>query len=329
MTIYQKSGKLKRCKFTSEESFEREVFEKYKYFFGKNTIYIDAKKKMETKLGNVIPDGFLFNLEDKNNPEFYIVEVELANHSFYDHIFPQITKFIGFINSQNYLSLIAKIFTEIEENIEIKKEFEELGVTTEKYKFILDTMENSSNILLVIDDEKPEIQEMNSVYQEWNKKVKQICIKKYQNASKEIFYDITPKFKDIEDVFENENDDTQLKTEDFHLSNTSDNIKQIYKTIKEKLIKYRSSMIFNPQKYYISIRLDKNISFMIIRQQKIKLIVNMPYDKVKEIIKHNIVQPLSESVQKYYFHKENSCCAIIVNSIDYIDEVLNLIKDSI
>ena len=30
---------------------------------------------------------------DKENPEFYIVEVELSKHDFYGHIFPQFTSF--------------------------------------------------------------------------------------------------------------------------------------------------------------------------------------------------------------------------------------------
>lgn len=302
------------------------VFEKHKFFLGEKTIYIDAKKKMETKIGNVIPDGFLFDLSDIQNPEFYIVEVELAEHSFYDHIFPQITKFIGFINSQNYASLITKIYKEIENDETLQKEFEKLGVIKEKYKFILDTMLNSSNILLVIDDEKSEITEMNSVYQEWNKKVKQIRIKKYKNNEQEI-YDINPEFRDIEDTYINEELVEQpIKDEDFHLANTGENVKQIYNEIKTQMLNFNSELVFNPQKYYISIKSDKKFAFIKIRKQKIKIVVNIPYDETCKLIKDNTVQSLSESVQKFYFHKENSCCAIIINNTNNIKEVIDLLK---
>lgn len=326
MAIYHSVGKLKECKFRNEQAFEKEVFEKHKFFFGDKTIYIDAKKKMETKLGNVIPDGFLFDLQDLNNPEFYIVEVELAEHSFYDHIFPQITKFIGFINSQNYASLITKIYKEIEIDEKLQNEFEKMGVIKEKYKFILDTMLNSSNILLVIDDEKTEITEMNSVYQEWNKKVKQICIKKYKNGSQEI-YDINPEFNDIEDAYINEELEQPIKDEDFHLTNTSENVKNIYNEIKNQMLSYNSNLIFNPQKYYISIKSDKNFAFIKVRKQKIKIVVNSPYNEVCKAIKQNFIQDLSESVQKFYFHKENSCCAIIINNTDNLQEVIELLKN--
>jgi hypothetical protein len=47
------------------------------------------KKKIDNNsFGGVIPDGFLFDFLDKKNPEFYHVEVELAKHSFFGHIFP-------------------------------------------------------------------------------------------------------------------------------------------------------------------------------------------------------------------------------------------------
>jgi len=46
-------------------------------------VYIDVKKKIGTQaLGNTMPDGFLFDFSDGDNPEFYIVEAELKNMIF-------------------------------------------------------------------------------------------------------------------------------------------------------------------------------------------------------------------------------------------------------
>ena len=53
----------------------------------------------------------------------------------------------------------------------------------------------------------------------------------------------------------------------------------------------------------------------------------MPYERVKTLIKHYLVQELSDSVQKFYFHRSNSCCAIIVNDIMHLDEVIELLKE--
>lgn len=322
MAIYHVSGKYQECKFTKEEDFEKEVVNNAKLFFGEKTIYIDAKKKMETKIGNVIPDGFLFDLTNIDDPAFYIVEVELSKHSFYEHIFPQITKFIGFINSQNYDALITKIWEEVQEDSSLKAQFCNIK---ELYKFIKDTMTNNSNILLVIDELKPELNEMNSVYQEWNRLVKQICIKKHKNKS-EIMYDVEPEFRDIEDTYLSEDVELQTTNEDFHLANKNDVVKCIYEKIKTQLSKYNNNLVFNPQKYYISIKSSTNFAFLKFRKQKIRIVVDMPFEKVQTMIKNNPVQELSESVQKFYFHRTNSCCAIIVNDTQHLDEIIELLK---
>lgn len=322
IAIYHKSGKFQECKFLKEEDFEKEVIKNHKLFFGDKTIYIDAKKKMETKIGNVVPDGFLFDLSNINDPAFYIVEAELSKHSFYEHIFPQITKFIGFINSQNYETLITKIWEEVQDDETLKEQFRNIK---ELYKFIKDTMESNCNILLVIDDLKPELNEMNSVYQEWSRLVKQICIKKLKKND-EIMYNVEPEFRDIEDTYISEEVELQSTNEDFHLTNKSETVKSIYKTIKTNLLKHNSNLVFNPQKYYISIKSSTNFAFLKFRKQKIRIVVNMSSDKVRTLIKNNPILELSDSVQKFYFHKSNSCCAVIVDNIKNLDEVIELLE---
>lgn len=101
MKLFANNKTYSEFQFEIEADFEKEIVLNSKLFFGPNSIYIDAKKKIETKsLGNSIPDGFLFDLSDTENPEFYIVEAELAKHDFYTHIFPQLTKFFGFYKNQ-------------------------------------------------------------------------------------------------------------------------------------------------------------------------------------------------------------------------------------
>src|SRR6185437_4085855 len=152
--------------FEKESDFEKDVVANAKIFFGPATIYIDAKRKIETKsLGNSIPDGFLFDLSDKNNPEFYLVVVELAKHDFFNHIFPQITKFFGFYkNPKSQNDLVDKIFKIITGDINLKKEFKKYLGEIEIYKFIKDTIESSQNILIIIDGEKKEMPEIIETY---------------------------------------------------------------------------------------------------------------------------------------------------------------------
>jgi len=88
MTVFSNRKRLDEYKYKNEEEFERDIYDSYKLLFGGHTIFVDAKKKIVSKtLGGTIPDGFFFDLSDIENPEFYLVEVELSSHSFFNHIF--------------------------------------------------------------------------------------------------------------------------------------------------------------------------------------------------------------------------------------------------
>jgi hypothetical protein len=79
------------------EEFEELIRLQSKLLFGGNTIFVSTKRKLAgLTLGATIPDGFLFDMSDVENPDFYLVEVELQKHDFHRHIFPQITKFFAF-----------------------------------------------------------------------------------------------------------------------------------------------------------------------------------------------------------------------------------------
>lgn len=179
-----------------EEEFEKLVSDNSKIFFGDKTIYIDAKKKIETKaLGGSIPDGFLFDFSDSDNPEFYLIEVELASHDFYKHIFPQITKFFAFFkNNKSQKDLIEKIYSIASTDDSIKKEFRKFLGEKEIFKFINDTIEGSQNILLIIDGDKSELPEIVDTYTDtWGKIVKTIKINIFKNNN-DLIFSMTPDF---------------------------------------------------------------------------------------------------------------------------------------
>jgi hypothetical protein len=195
MDIIVNRMKLSQYKYISEDEFEADIIQSAKSLFGEKSVYIDYKRKITgSTLGNSIPDGFLLDFSDKNNPDFYIVEVELASHDFYKHIFPQITKFISFFNnSQSRNELADKIYTIIENNINIKKDINNLCNGKEIYKLLKDSIDDNQNILLIIDETKPELPEIFNTYKEWGNTVKLEIIKKYMNNSN-IVYLMEPKF---------------------------------------------------------------------------------------------------------------------------------------
>lgn len=332
MKVFSNRKIFTEFQFDKEADFEREVVLNSKLFFGANSIYIDAKRKIETKsLGNSIPDGFLFDLSDKANPEFYLVEVELAKHDFYNHIFPQITKFFGFFkNPKSQNDLIEKIFSIITNDNDLKKEIKEALGEKEIYKFLKDTIEKSQNILLVIDGEKKELPEIVDTYTDtWGKMVKLILLRKFvQNG--EIIYTINPEFENIEFAeIENEvvTNTTGLEyTEEYHLEGVSETVRQIYLQIKNELLKINPVLIFNPQKFYISIKKTKNVAFFKIGRKKIVLVVLKPEQNTRQQITSHSIKSLPAGVQRFW---GGPSCGIVIETGDNLNEVIEFLKSLI
>jgi hypothetical protein len=329
MLVFYNGKQYADFEFGKESDFEAEIVTNSKLFFGRDSVLIDAKKKIETKfLGNSIPDGFLFDLSDKDNPEFYLVEVELAKHDFFNHIFPQITKFFGFFkNTANQADLVEKIFAIITNDPDLKKEFKKHLGEKEIYKFLKDTIENSQNILLVLDGDKPELPEITETYSDtWGKMVKQLQIKKYTNANDAIFT-MHPDFESLEYVTVEPDvtvdSDRKQYSEEYHFSGVAEDLKAVYGQLKSELYNINPALIFNPQKYYISIIQDKNLAFFKIRKKKIILVVMLPEADVRTMVSHHIVKHLSESVQQFY---NGSCCAVMIENDDHLSEVGAVLK---
>ena len=179
MNIFQNGKKYTAHQYSTEEEFENDIVDSYKLFFGASSIYINAKKKIDSKsLGGTIPDGFFFDFSDTSDPQFYLVEVELSGHSFFNHIFPQVTKFFAFYrNHKVQKSLVEKLFSTINTDGALRNEMKAHIGHQEIYKFLSDIVENSQNILLIIDGDKTELPEILDTYSDtWGKMVKHLIV---------------------------------------------------------------------------------------------------------------------------------------------------------
>ena len=330
--IYQNGIRYVEKQYNTESDFERLVVENSKTFFGEDTIFVDVKKKIDNdSLGGVIPDGFLIDFSDKNNPEFYLVEVELVKHSFFNHIFPQITKFFAFFkNPASQGKLIEKLYTIFESDEPLRKELKTKIGSKEIFKFVKDTIENSQNILLIIDGEKKELPEIIETYTDtWGKMVKVAILKEYspmENYSNSIFT-LSPDFENIEniDIVTEKKDEEKSKSvysESFHLEGVDDKVIAIYIRIKEALIDKIPTLQFNSQRYYISLRKKRNFAFLKIRKKKIGIVAMLKEEKIREKIKKHEISSLTESVQKFY---NGPCARIEFENDKNLDEIINLL----
>jgi len=225
MVIFQGKQRLSEYAYQTEDEFEKDIVDNADLFFGETSIYIVVKKKIKSEsLGNTIPDGYLLDLSDVENPEFYLVEAELYKHDFYSHIFPQITKFFAFFQSlSSRRELVDKIYLILNEDLSLKEKFLKLSNRSEIYKYLSDLVENSQNILLIIDEEKKELPNIVQTYTDtWGKMVKIEIIKKFTTPEQTVFV-MEPEFETVEYSLDKSVEDVAIKntlvTENFHLEN--------------------------------------------------------------------------------------------------------------
>ena len=161
--------------------------------------------------------------------------------------------------------------------------------------------------------------------------MKILKVKKFINESESLLT-VEPDFvdiqyaPDIEVKQEEELGEESTKTkysEDYHLDGVSPSTKQIYSAIKEHLLTTYSNVVLNPQKYYIGIRTDRNLAFLMPRKKLVRVVVMLPESDVKTLIKHHAVKPLSESVQRFY---NGPCCVVVVESDKEMGELWALLN---
>jgi len=158
---------------SNEDEFEKVVKEHAKDIFGEDSIYFDIKRKLRSKsaIGS-IPDGYAIVFGDE--PRWHIVEVELSSHPLYEHIVPQVSKFINALkNPSTQKNLVDALYQEIDSDEGLKLRFKRASGTTETYKFLSDLMSKSPVVTVIIEKHTEKLDEALAMvpYPPQNKKV--------------------------------------------------------------------------------------------------------------------------------------------------------------
>jgi predicted transport protein len=320
--------------YSKEDDFEQLVAKNAETIFGDKAIYIDAKKKVNTSsLGGTIPDGFLIDLTDPDDPQFYLVEVELQSHDFFKHIFPQITKFFAFYrDSKQRHKLIETIFALLQDDTTMAKKIRDLIGSKEVYKFLKDTIDSNQNILIIIDGPKPEFEEIINTYTDtWGKMVKVQVVNHFRRNNNHVLT-MEPPFQNL--VFEDavspppdkDNPKPSQYTEEFHLQNRQPKIVEIYEELKQTFTEVKTTLRFNPTKYYIGVADKKQFAFIVPQKKKVRLIVLLPEDETRRILQsaHHKVTSHTESAQRFWGGSNLNCTVEIVDT-DHWDEIQKLV----
>lgn len=77
-----------------EAEFEKSVVQLSDSIFGPSTIYVDVKKRVSGNNIVSIPDGYVIDMTEADEPKLFVVENEIASHDPYRHIGIQMLRFV-------------------------------------------------------------------------------------------------------------------------------------------------------------------------------------------------------------------------------------------
>lgn len=134
-----------------EKEFHPMIREHSTEIFGETSIYFDIKHMLKSKSGiGSIPDAYVIDLSKPY--KWFIVENELASHRVYDHIFPQVSKFIDAIERLDTQREVREVlYNEITED-KVRKAFVEKMINPEEiHHFLSNLLSETPTIAIVID----------------------------------------------------------------------------------------------------------------------------------------------------------------------------------
>ena len=228
-----------------EAAFEKDIVDHYRLFFGEKTLFIPKRKISGGALGNTIPDGFLFDCSNSQNPRFYIIEVELSHHSFHRHIRDQIEKFLGFFNESDIIRLVQAIYDTVNNDNELKQKWNSY-CTGDMHHLMMRSIQGHHGILVLFekknDDLEAKFDKLGETHSKWKQKVQRIFIQKYQNDEEVFFHQEGgiggQEASIIRDSVRKRasSHSHSTKTEEEHLRVCSPSTRETYEKIKEMLL---------------------------------------------------------------------------------------------
>jgi len=306
-------------KFQSKKELEQLVVLNYKEFFGDRTLIFQNNEASD----EFFPDVCLLDFSDFEKPRMYLIVFALSNEDF-GLMYARITHFIAAIRGNHHqYEFLIKHCDIIEADNEQRDSLLTLIDDRNILEFLSDTMVNKPEIILIMDGMKSDVQLMQETYTDtWGKLVKPVVIKKYCNDETAI-YTLSPVVIAINTVEKKKRTEVVKYTEDDHLNVVSETVRTVYFEIKSALLSVDDSIAFNPKKYYISLRKNKNIAFFQFRKKVLSIVVCNPEEETRTLIEHHEIKSLVPSVQKFW---NSDCCTIVIDRLENLEEIIELLK---
>ncbi len=198
--LWNKENKYKELPYEKESELEEAVNEVKGALFGSNRIYLDDKKKIGKKgKTNNLPDGYLIDLTNSQEPKIFVVENDLASHQHLKHIAVQILEF-----SLSYETSKVKVKNIIKEMLQKRKsewnKCEQFAKKNgfENVDYLLESIihkKDSFNALLIIDELGEELETV--LISRFKFPVEVITLKQYKNQNGETLYGFQPFLNEV------------------------------------------------------------------------------------------------------------------------------------
>lgn len=198
--LWNKKHTYKEYPYQKEAELEDAVNEVKEVLFGSSRIYLDDKKKIGKKgKTNNLPDGYLIDLSNSQDPKIFVVENDLASHQHLKHIAVQILEFsLSFEDSKiKVKNVIKEMLQKRSDDWNICEKFaQENGL--ENVDYLLETIiqkEDSFNALLIIDEVSEELETV--LIKRFKFPVEVVTLKRFKNQKEETLYEFEPFLNDV------------------------------------------------------------------------------------------------------------------------------------
>lgn len=186
--------------YVKEAELEDAVTEVKDALFGPKRIYLNDKRKIGKQGGtNNLPDGYLIDLTNNQEPKIFVVENDLSSHQHLKHIAVQVLEFsLSFETSKVRVKNIIKEM--LQKRRDEWKKCEEFAQKNgyDNVDYLLESIihkKDSFNALLVIDELSEELETV--LISRFKFPVEIVTLKRYKNQKGDILYDFEPFLIDV------------------------------------------------------------------------------------------------------------------------------------
>lgn len=234
--------------FDSEDELESVVADNSESIFGPSSIYL-SKSLLRTRGGTgTVPDGFVIDLASR---QWYIVEAELARHSVWNHIAPQVAKqIIAAGQASSKSRIVDGIVRIVKDNDQIAEKFVDEGIQTVDIRKVLnEIVETTPVVAMPIDAISDDLREW---AQTVKSDVKLWLVKKYAEFRNDsnVIYEVPEEYRPALDTREEKErkggkaqyDVTVLDLIDANLVEVGEILTMSYKPIDGERRKYKAEV---------------------------------------------------------------------------------------